>query len=162
MHASDHMFHFVTILQGWAYKTQKPTTLQGWVYKTQQNTWDESYSWRRSFDVFFVTILQGWVYKTQQQHVRCVMIVTQRFLCNNIAMMGLQNTINNNMWDAWWSSDVAQQFSDISAFSKHFSRVWVPDWGRLSTTLGLVPDRQISPESCELSGKLIWSTISIP
>ena len=59
------------------------TTLQGWVYKTQPTV-------SKTRDVFFVTTLHGWVYTTQQVHMRSI----RRFLGNNIARMGLQNTPN--------------------------------------------------------------------
>ena len=68
------MRFFVTILQGWAYKTQQTcemhasnqtllfvTSLQGWVYKNTTTTRDAC----EQSDAFFVTTLQGWVYKTQ-------------------------------------------------------------------------------------------------
>ena len=64
---------FVTILQGWVYKTHQTcemhasnqtlffvTTLQGWAYKHNKHA--------RCIDdrlIFFVTILQVWAYKTQ-------------------------------------------------------------------------------------------------
>ena len=61
-----------------------------------QNTTNMRYDACEQSDAFFVTILQGWVYKTQQthkMHARCMRAI-RRFLCNNIARMGLQNTTN--------------------------------------------------------------------
>ena len=123
------------------------TILQGWVYKTQQSCISHD---DRSSDVFFVAILQGCVYKTQpthrshasnniarmglqnttntrdalmivwlifslqhhckdgftthNKHARCMRAI-RRFLCNNNATMGLQNTTNMREMH-WWSSDV--------------------------------------------------------
>jgi hypothetical protein len=65
---------FVTILQGWAYKTQ-PTR--------EMEACEQS-------DAFFVTTLQGWVYKNTTN----TWVIVWFFLCNIIARMGLQNTTN--------------------------------------------------------------------
>ena len=87
---------FVTILQGWVYKTQQTREMHASNHTLfcnniarmgLQNTANtrEIHWW--SSEVFFVTILQGWVYKTQK-HSACDQ--STRFLCNNIARMGLQ------------------------------------------------------------------------
>jgi hypothetical protein len=106
------------ILQGWAYKTQ-PTrercmmrmratrrflcnNIARMGLQNTTKTQDALMHWWSS-DVFFVTILQGWVYKTQPTRERCMrrMRAIRRFVCNNLARMGLQNTTNTwEMHDA--------------------------------------------------------------
>ena len=111
-------FFFVTTLQGWAYKTQTRKMHARCIMIVccflcnniarmgLQNTTNTRDACEHS-DAFFVTILQGWVYKTQPTCERCMRAI-RRFLCNNIARMGLQNTFtkhNQHARDACEQSD---------------------------------------------------------
>ena len=112
---------FVTILQGWVYKTQQTREMHWWssdwyflcnitARMGLQRTTNMRDACEQS-DAVFVTILQGWVYKTLPTYERCIqtrarcMRAIRRFLCNNNATMGLQNTTNMREMH-WWSSDV--------------------------------------------------------